>query len=299
MKVTPIAVAGLASRSASASPRGYARGVLGAIALGVIWLWAVLGTVPACRAADAPAVAPAVSATATDPDLHTFTNQDGRTIKAKVLSVVDDTVNLQRDDGQSFNVKISIFSKDDLAYIGQWVAKQAVAQGGAFEVTASSQISPSTSISNATTGQTMTQWKAGYSLTLKNLTTMNWANLKVRYVIFKLQVLPGEPKPDNIRTQRLNGEFAVDSVDALDDKTFPTDKIPMQSCTLMPNFYYANGADAHVTDALEGVWIRIYDSTGAMLQEWCSSSELMKKESFETGVHFWNTRGGNSPPPEQ
>jgi hypothetical protein len=73
----------------------------------------------ATDAGNATATAPAQPATDSGP--HVFTNQQGKTIQAEILSVDGPTVTLKRADGQTFQVRIDVFSAADQAYIRSWV----------------------------------------------------------------------------------------------------------------------------------------------------------------------------------
>jgi hypothetical protein len=61
---------------------------------------------------------------------------------------------------------------------------------------------------------------------------------------------------------------------------FTSVMVPMKQQTLNANYYYGNNGLRTNADDMLGIWIRVYTSDGQMLQEWCSSPDLMKKEKW-------------------
>ena len=52
-------------------------------------------------------------------ELHTFTDTQGRLLKAELVSILGDQVTIKRDDGQVFTVKASTFSQADQDWLKQ------------------------------------------------------------------------------------------------------------------------------------------------------------------------------------
>ncbi len=209
---------------------------------------------------------------------HTFTNANGTTIQAVILSVVGDEVNLQRDDGQKFRPKIALFSQADQAYIRLWVARSIGAKGiVAFNASTVKGISKgSLPTLQKTTAST---WQENYSVRVKNQTTMTWPKLRFEYIIFKLVAQFDQLPPDDFTVQRFGGSFDVDDFTAGQEKVFSLDKINMTETKLVAGYYLGNGAPATVDDKLKGIWIRVYDGTN-MIQEWASDPSIPKTERW-------------------
>jgi hypothetical protein len=225
-------------------------------------------------AADAP---PAPS-----PDLHTFTNQDGRTIKAAIFSAADDYVNLKRDDGQTFKVPVSTLSSDDQNFIRQWVIKQARTSGDdVLTMSVTSVRGESDTPQIATKSQLTTAWTEAYKIKVSNATPVHWANLQVRYIIFHLVGSPGILPPGNFKPAHANGTTALADLPGEQDQTVTTDKITLKEVSMQPGHFYDNGAPPKVTDVLQGVWVRVYDEKNNLLQEWAAPTSLMKDNNWD------------------
>jgi hypothetical protein len=264
--------------------------------LGVIGVFASL----------ALAVTGADTIPATSPDLHTFTNQDGRTIKAEISSVAEDYVFLKRDDGQSFKVPLSTLSKDDQNFIRLWFIKQeqadhddilTLSESSVRSETPSAQGDPAKPKENDATHTMQTgQWSESYKVKVANDTPVHWANLRVRYIIFSFVGVPGALSPNDFTLAHAAGTVALDDLPGEQDKTVETNTINLREVTLAPGYYYKNGAPAKIADKLDGIWVRVYDENNNLLQEWSNPSDLMKDNNWDSlaGAAGRTRRGGGA-----
>jgi hypothetical protein len=74
---------------------------------------------PASATATLKPASPTVTTTPKDP-LHTFTSKTGEKVKGRIIGVVNDQVEVEREDGETFTTHISIFIDVDKAYIREW-----------------------------------------------------------------------------------------------------------------------------------------------------------------------------------
>jgi hypothetical protein len=219
----------------------------------------------------------------TDPaDLHDFTDQQGRTLKAEIINVIGQEVSLQRADGENFKVKISIFSSADQDFIRQWALKEAAdAKGDALTFVARPADSNNTTAQSS--DQTIQRWLSGFKVTLTNQSSMELQKLRVDYQLFKQEAVPGAADPSTNPITRTAGTLTLDLVPANGDQTFITTKIPLSSYTLNPGYSWATGANRSVTDELLGVWLRVYADNGDLIEEWSSRPSLMKTQKWDDG----------------
>jgi hypothetical protein len=244
---------------------------------------------------------------ASSPDLHVFTNQDGRTIKAEISSVAQDDVNLKREDGQSFKVAVTTLSKDDQSFIRQWVIKLAQAHNDDVlklsAMTVRTDAKPGVSADKIRFTST---WSESYKIKVTNQTQAHWTALHLRYIIFRQAGVPGGIPPADYTPTHATGIVALDDLPGLQNKTVATDKIDLLEVSLSPGSTYANGAPTKVADKLQGIWVRVYDDSNNVLQEWASSKEVMKDNNWDA---MWpppsaargrrgagNNRGGGAGP---
>jgi len=229
-------------------------------------------------------LAPAADAVPpSSPDLHVFTNQDGRTIKAEISSVAQDDVNLKREDGQSFKVAVTTLSKDDQSFIRQWVIKLAQSHNDdVLKFSASSVKTDAKPGVSADKIRLTSTWSESYKIKVTNQTQVHWTALHLRYIIFRQAGVPGGIPPADYTPTHATGIVALDDLPGLQDKTVVSDKIDLVEVSLSPGSTYANGAPTKVADKLQGIWVRVYDESNNVLQEWASTKELMKDNSWDS-----------------
>jgi hypothetical protein len=66
----------------------------------------------------------AASITLASAGLRDFTDPNGNTITAEIVSATGSTVTMKRSNGRSFTTKISVFSEDDQKYIKEWQTEE-------------------------------------------------------------------------------------------------------------------------------------------------------------------------------
>ncbi|MEM7145926.1 MAG: hypothetical protein AAF591_12385 [Verrucomicrobiota bacterium] len=54
-------------------------------------------------------------------EMREFTDPNGNTMTAEIVSASGDTVSMKRSDGKTFTTKVTVFSQDDQDYIKQWI----------------------------------------------------------------------------------------------------------------------------------------------------------------------------------
>jgi hypothetical protein len=194
---------------------------------------------------------------------YTFTDPQGRTLVAKIISVAQPDVYLQSGNGQPFPVKIGAFIAKDQAYIQQWVLdnQKAVQPFNIF------------ALKNAVADTSGELPQQGFKVTLKNLSGKDAANLRIDYVVLRqpnaaaIAPLPRITGTANIGAIAKNGEASID-----------TDSITTRGSHL-------------------AVWVRVYNSAGTLLQEWSSAPKLTDAEDWDstdnTSGKHGNARGRN------
>jgi len=216
------------------------------------------------------------------PDLHTFTNQDGRTVQAEIFSVAEDYVNIKTTDGQTFKVPVSTLTKDDLNFIHQWFIKQARTRGDdVLTIAATSVRGESDSAQVSTKTKLTMSWTESYKIKVSNATPVHWTNLQVRYIIIYATSSPGIKPPGNFKPAHASGTVALANLPGAQDQTVATDKVTLQEVDLENGATYENGAPLKSTDELRGVWVRVYDEYNNLLQEWSVPTTLMKDNNWD------------------
>jgi hypothetical protein len=191
------------------------------------------------------AMAPSAFAASAERDVseHVFTDWQGHTLQACITDVSGPDVYLQHRGELPFKVKISVFSKDDQAYIHNWSLNHPDANlPKVFRISAL--------LSRPTTPTNPPEH--GFKILLTNISGKEQGPYRIQYVLFNLP-MPGAT--DHLPLARLNGETLIDA-------------LPPDSGTLVETSRMSG------TSLRLAVWVRVYDASGALVQEWKSSPAL-------------------------
>jgi hypothetical protein len=185
-------------------------------------------------------------ALAADTGNHTFTDQQGRTLVAEIVRVVQPDVYLQSDNGQPYPVKIGVFVAKDQAYIKQW-AQDHDTTAEPFTIFA---------LRDTLTDSTQALPMQGFNVTVKNFSGANVTGLRVEYIILR-QPTQGVLAP----LPRISGSAEINAIANKGEASFTTDRIGAKGSRL-------------------AIWLRIYNASGTLLQEWSSSPAMTKDERW-------------------
>lgn len=239
------------------------------------------GLMPAAKGQATPADAAA-------PEMHAFTDPQGGTIKAVVLSIVGDEVNLKRVDGQSWSEPMAYFTAADQAYIVESQIGQRNAHGHPVFTISAVPISADQTNANIA-GGVMLRWKEAYKINLKNETVMKLTDLRVRCVVFKTPLVPDVAGNYNLAIELHAQTLPLDEIGESATKSVLTDQLEMEGIQTRGG-YFPMAPNAHAeTDQLTAIWVRVYDRNNYLIQEWCSSPEIFKQGNWD---EEWARGGG-------
>jgi hypothetical protein len=208
----------------------------------------------------APLLAWALAASSTA-EVHTLTDKQGRSIKADVISVENDTAKIRRDDGRSFELALSTLTDADQTKLRDWAKKQAdkPLPAGAIGVVASrtkfdSKKTETTvpfiitytdgTVKRETRIQVTVNEEWGYSLTVENRTLQPINGLRLEYKLFSA----------------VDSRGPASSVSTLQIPPLkPRDKVILKTNTVTLTKTHLKGDSVKpVGNQLQGVWVRIY-----------------------------------------
>ncbi len=216
-------------------------------------------------------------------EMRSFTNKDGKTLVAQIVSVTGDTVYLKRDDGGAVKSDIALFGDSDQAFIRKWTITQ-ILQGGkkAFDFSITSNSTPQTVsyTGNASNPRVnaIYNWEEGYTVKLANLQSLHLVKPIIEYNIDMV----GTGGKDNY----IYGRADVDEIPASPTFSFDTTKL-----ALTQHKNVKTGAPG-VESKLTGIWVRIYDQDRQLIQEWSFPSNYMKTATWVRAPTPRGGRGG-------
>ena len=229
----------------------------------------------------------------TKPELHTFTGTDGHTFRAKIVSLVADTVNFLPEDGSSLRLPLTSLIKADQTYVMATVLQQRRTLNEAIlTFAATTQNSDETSANSS--GAVIRKWREVFKVTVKNETPFNLTNLRVEYIIFKTPLAPDITSKATLPRELYSRVLALDALGRGASKTFSTEPFEMQNIKSAGNVYFTDYPGAHsVGDVLDAIWMRVYDADNGLILEWSSSSTVVHGRTWDND---WVEGGGKANP---
>ena len=217
----------------------------------------------------------------------TITDQQGRSIKADVISVGGDKVKIRRDDGQTFEIALSTLSAESQKDLQSWAAKEAKSlppgslvvelSRGVFDTSKKDSDVTLTTGDIVKNGRTTTEEKWGYSVTIQNKTSKPLDNLRTEYRLFATV--------DNVHVKEKQGlkkkayQSKIEAIPELGRVVFRTETISAFKMKYNGNIVSAKTGDSSSRETLSGIWIRIYNGND-LVHEACMPDKLSVTEKW-------------------
>ncbi|MGZ0656161.1 hypothetical protein ACWPKO_09060 [Coraliomargarita sp. W4R53] len=217
---------------------------------------------------------------AAESTFRTFADSTGREMDAKLTQVSGDDVYIERRDGLTTKLDISIFSKEDQAFIRDW-ARKATLKDDAIEARFTTEVDDKTRWESNGGGIMRKSWKQSYGIVLKNESHIDIKNIRIEYLIFKFEDALAAEKRSEGEVRYLLGETKVASLKRGDEATAHTEKFSMLETKLESGYYWKNGGKETSEDEMRGIWIKVYVDD-ILATEVSKPENLMRKEKWPT-----------------
>ncbi len=215
------------------------------------------------------------------PELRAFTDLQGHSFQAQVLSLAGSTVRFRRHDGSNYEAPLTSFNKADQIYITETTLQQHVAHGDVI-FTFSAQPQTTSTYSAPIAGGTQLKWRESYKVILKNQTLQTLLGLEMRTIVFEVLLVPDTSGNVESPILLFGQTHDLDPILVGDETTFQTDALDMQQILANAGGYFPTAPAAHAkTDKLLALWARVYDNSNHLVAEWCSDPALMKQQSWD------------------
>jgi hypothetical protein len=217
---------------------------------------------------------------ARESNFRTFSDSQGREMSAKLIQVSGEDIYIERLDGLSTRVNISIFSKEDQEFIRDWKRKETI-KNDAIKVRFITDIEDKSGWKDNLRGVLVKTWKESYGIELSNESQLDLKNIRIEYLIIKFEDAVAAQKRSEGEVHYLTGETKVPALKARSNTRVSTEKFPMLETKLAPGFVWPGGGKKTSEDDMRGIWIKIF--VGEILAAEVSKPEnLMRKESWPT-----------------
>jgi len=217
---------------------------------------------------------------AADSVFRTFSDSQGREMDAKVTLVSGDDVYIERRDGLTTKVKISIFKKEGQDFIRDWARKETL-KNDAIEVRFKTDVEDKSRWGSNGGGIMRKTWKESYEIVLTNDSQMDLKDIRIEYLILKFEDAMAAQKRSEGAVRHLVDETKVSFIKAGGEISAETKKFPMLETKLESGYYWTSGGKETSEDEMRGIWIKVY--VGDILATEVSKPEnLMRKEKWPT-----------------
>lgn len=219
-----------------------------------------------------------------DDAYRTFTDQQGRETKAKVLKVDPRSgqVTVEREGGAKATVPATLFSATDQAYIKEWLAAQDFMSNTKLRVTVEKNQGKKPDDDSLKRAKT----PCSFGIKLENRSPVEFGSLQVAYCMYMSHSEKHELTKERFRSDPIR--LAAGQSHQLESKVMQ----PYAYYESQQDHYYdSNGNTTYDTsynkigeDEIEGIRVRIYLTTasGTLFQrEICSPSSVEKKFAWE------------------
>ena len=109
-------------------------------------------------------------------NFRTFSDSQGREMNAKLTHVSGEDIYIERLDGLSTKVNISIFSKEDQEFIRDWDLKETI-KNDAIKARFITDVEDKSRWDNNGSGIVRKTWKEGYGIELSNQSQLDLKNI--------------------------------------------------------------------------------------------------------------------------
>jgi hypothetical protein len=192
-------------------------------------------------------------------EYRTFTDKDGREIRAKVVecNTRSGKVTLLRDNGNKATVPASVFVDSDVEYIKQWVS------ASQFQISSKFKIKTDIEKKSNSDGPT----SVTFSIELANNTNMDIDDVRVEYAAFvRVAGFNGEPDSEKVYT----GTLDFQSMGVGQKRMMNTASYELKSTSKSYQYEdtYSDGIGTYTVtrtgykktteDKIAGIWLRVY-----------------------------------------
>lgn len=213
-------------------------------------------------------------------NFRTFYDSQGREMNAKLTQVSGEDIYIERIDGLSTKVNISIFSKEDQEFIRDWDRKEAI-KNDAIKARFITDVEDKSRWDNNGSGIVRKTWKEGYGIELSNESQLDLKNIRIEYLVFKFEDTMAAQKRSEGEVRKISDETKFPTLKAGSKAQVSTKKFPMLETKLAPGYKWTSGGKETSKDEMRGIWIKVF--VGEILATEASKPEnLMRKESWPT-----------------
>lgn len=219
-----------------------------------------------------------------------LTDPNGKEIKAELIKVHSNGVDLKMN-GQTFrDVAMNTFSAESQKKIEAWAKEQklnnleefvsirALDKTGSKTKTTESVLVTSGKVYEK--GKEITIWPAFYKIVLENNGQETYRDLTVAYQIYKEADEMQYRKDDSPSLERIEGKHSIQALEPRQEYSFDSDPMEMKEERFLKGIRTTGEKDDETEDELYGIWIKVYMNKKVVL-EYSEPRSLSEDENWD------------------
>lgn len=205
-------------------------------------------------------------------EVRVFTSKDGRTIKASIESVDEESVDVRREDGYYFTIPRTSLSDEDNSFLDRWLIGSKATDERLLRIQARRRDgNDSKSDSMGLMRESKDGW---YEVDVENRTGIDLSALEIRYALKVEKTTAGKAsdrKSDVWEKGEVDELLLEDGVES----SFETKKLRLTETRLKPGWVWTSNAPPTARDKLDGVYVAfLFD--GEVVREFAMPSGVLE-----------------------
>lgn len=210
---------------------------------------------------------------------RTFTNEAGKTLRAKPVRLGPNSVTLELENGRTIKSGLQFFIQADREYLKRWDFSTKAQHGELFDIDVNRVMDKVGKEKRE--GYTITFHEGYYKVKISNKTNRPLTGIRAEYRTFSIEEFVGKKDSDDVKYNRNQGTFPI-AIAPFKTQEIETIKSALQESKLDGGYAWADGGDANSSAKMAGIWLRFYleDESNTLLYEYALPSSLTKREDW-------------------
>ena len=211
--------------------------------------------------------------------LRTFTNEAGKSLRAKPIRLGPNSVTLELENGRTIKSGLQFFIQADRDYLKQWDFSTKAQHGELFDIDVNRVMDKVGKEKRE--GYTLTFQEGYYKVKISNKTNRPLTGIRAEYRTFSLEEYAGKKDRNDVKYNRDQGTFPI-AIAPFKTQEIETSKTSLLESKLDGGAVWVDGGDANSSAKMTGIWLRFYleDESNTLLYEYALPSSLTKREDW-------------------
>ncbi len=206
-------------------------------------------------------------------EVRTFTDREGRTIRATLESADATTVDVRMENGRYFTIPREKLSDKDNEFIDIWIYGEMLENERLFLITGRRKDgNDSKSDSTGIITETRDGW---YDITIENRTGVDLEGLEIRYLVRLETTSAGSAGGDRKTEKWEKGSIEDFKIADRAEDSLSTKKVSLSETRLKPGWRWTSGAPPTARDKLTGLYLAVLVK-GEVFREYALPSGLLE-----------------------